>query len=191
MKRLPIVIMMVVAGSFLAFKTMGTGTRNTSVNPPSKYEQILKLVGSMLSEAHFSPQDINDAFSKKVFIKFMADLDPDKNMYLQSDMNALKKFETKIDDEIKGSPVEFFLEAGKIFNKRMEEVSVIYNSILAQPFEFNTDEEVTLDPDKLTYTTTDAERRDRWRKKLKYMTLERYVDLLDTRKRIRVKKGLL
>lgn len=191
MKRLPIVIMMVVAGSFLAFKTMGTGTRNTSVNPPSKYEQILKLVGSMLSEAHFSPQDINDAFSKKVFIKFMADLDPDKNMYLQSDMNALKKFETKIDDEIKGSPVEFFLEAGKIFNKRMEEVSVIYNSILAQPFEFNMDEEVTLDPDKLTYTTTDAERRDRWRKKLKYMTLERYVDLLDTREKNKGKEGFV
>lgn len=191
MKRLPIVIMMVVAGSFLAFMTMGTGTRNTSVNPPSKYEQILKLVGSMLSEAHFSPQDINDAFSKKVFIKFMADLDPDKNMYLQSDMNALKKFETKIDDEIKGSPVEFFLEAGKIFNKRMEEVSVIYNSILAQPFEFNTDEEVTLDPDKLTYTTTDAERRDRWRKKLKYMTLERYVDLLDTREKNKGKEGFV
>lgn len=191
MKRLPIVIMMVVAGSFLAFKTMGTGTRNTSVNPPSKYEQILKLVGSMLSEAHFSPQDINDAFSKKVFIKFMADLDPDKNMYLQSDMNALKKFETKIDDEIKGSQVEFFLEAGKIFNKRMEEVSVIYNSILAQPFEFNTDEEVTLDPDKLTYTTTDAERRDRWRKKLKYMTLERYVDLLDTREKNKGKEGFV
>lgn len=191
MKRLPIVIMMVVAASFLAFKTMGTGTRNTSSNPPSKYEQILKLVGAMLAEAHFSPQDINDAFSKKIFKKFIADLDPDKNMYLQSDMNALKKFETRIDDEIKGSPVEFFLEAGKIFNKRMEEVSVIYNSVLAQPFEFNTDEEVTLDPDKLAYTTTDAERKDRWRKKLKYMTLERYVDLLDTREKNKGKEGFV
>ena len=92
MKRLPIVIMMVVAGSFLAFKTMGTGTR-TSTNPPSKYEQILKLVGEMLSQAHYSPQNLNDAFSKKIFKKFIADLDPDKNMYLQSDMSALTKFE--------------------------------------------------------------------------------------------------
>ena len=67
MKRLPIVILMVVAGSFLAFQTMGTGTKN----PPSKYEQILKLVGEMLSQAHYSPQNINDAFSKKVFKKFI------------------------------------------------------------------------------------------------------------------------
>ena len=67
MKRLPIVIMMVVAGSFLAFKTMGTGTRQFTTNPPSKYEQILKLGWlKCFRQAHYSPQDINDAFSKKV-----------------------------------------------------------------------------------------------------------------------------
>lgn len=190
MKRLPIVIMMVVAGSFLAFKTMGTGTR-TSTNPPSKYEQILKLVGEMLSQAHYSPQNLNDAFSKKIFKKFIADLDPDKNMYLQSDMSALTKFETKIDEEIKGAPVEFFLEAGKVFNKRMEESSVICNEFLAKPFDFTADEEVILDADKLNYATTDAERKDRWRKKLKFMTLERYADLQDIREKNKGKEGFV
>ena len=145
----------------------------------------------MLSQAHYSPQDINDDFSKKVFKKFIADLDPDKNMYLQSDMDALNKYETKIDNEIKGSPVEFFLSAGKIFNKRMEESAVMYNDLLAKPFDFTTDEDVTLDADKLNYTTTDAERKDRWRKKLKFMTLERYVDLLDIREKNKGKEGFV
>jgi carboxyl-terminal processing protease len=184
MKRLPIVILMVVAGSFLAFKTMGTGTNSTtSKNPPSKYEQILKLVGEMLSQAHYNPQSINDAFSQKVFKKFMGDLDPDKNMYLQSDITALKKFETKIDDEIKGAPVEFFLAAGKTFNTRMEEVAIIYNEMLAKPFDFTVDEDVILDNEKLDYPSSEAERKDRWRKKLKFMTLERYVDLVDVREK--------
>ena len=190
MKRLPIVIMMVVAGSFLAFRTMGTGTR-TSSNPPSKYEKILKLVGEMLSQAHYSPQDFNDAFSKKVYRKFMADLDPEKNMYLQSDIKLLNKFETKIDEELKGAPVEFFLEAGKVFNKRMEESSVLYNEILAKPFDFTTEEEVILDADKLDYASTDAERNDRWRKKMKFMTLERYVDLQDVREKNKGKEGFV
>ncbi len=54
----------------------------------------------------------------------MNDLDPEKNIFLQSDIDLLqKKYETKIDDEIKGAPVEFFLAAGKIFNTRMEEAS--------------------------------------------------------------------
>ena len=117
MKRLPFILMMIMAGLFLAFQTMGTGTKT----PPGKYEEILKLVGQMLSQAHYSPQDINDDFSKKIFKKYIGDLDPEKNMFLQSDMNSLKKrYEDNIDNEIKGSPAEFFLAAGKLFNTRME-----------------------------------------------------------------------
>ena len=190
MKRLPIVIMMLVAGSFFAFKTMGTGTKNPST-PPTKYEQILKLVGEMLSQAHYSPQDINDAFSKKIFKKFMGDLDPEKNMYLKSDITSLKKFETKVDEEIKGAPVEFFLAAGKTFTTRMEEAAKIYTEYLAKPFDFTASEEVVLDPEKLDYPATEAERKDRWRKKIKFMTLERYVDLLDVREKNKGKEGFV
>jgi carboxyl-terminal processing protease len=190
MKRLPIVIMMLVAGSFLAFKTMGTGTKNPST-PPTKYEQILKLVGQMLSEAHYSPQDINDAFSQKIFKKFIGDLDPEKNMYLKSDLAALKKFETKIDEEIKGAPVEFFLAAGKSFNTRMEESAAICAEYLARPFDFTVNEEVLLDADKLEYPVTEAERKDRWRKKVKFMTLERYADLQDVREKNKGKEGFV
>jgi carboxyl-terminal processing protease len=191
MKRLPIVILMVMAGSFLAFKTMGNGARSTSANPPTKYEKILKLVGEMLSQAHYSPQQLNDAFSKKVFNKFLTDLDQEKNFYLQSDINALKKYETTIDEEIKGAPVEFFLAAGKIFNTRMEEASKMYTEILSMPFDFTINEDVVLDGDKLNYTATDAERKDRWRKKMKFMTLERYIDLLDTREKNKGKEGFV
>jgi carboxyl-terminal processing protease len=187
MKRLPIVIMMVVAGSFLAFQTTGTGTKT----PPGKYEQILKLIGEMLSQAHYSPQHINDAFSKKIYNKFIGDLDPEKNIYLQSDIDALKKYETKIDEEIKGAPVEFFLATGKTFNTRMEEASAMYLDILAKPFDFTLNEEVILDGDKLNHPVTDAEKKDRWRKKLKYMTLERYTDLLDTREKNKGKEGFV
>ena len=194
MKRLPIVILMVVTGSFLAFKTMGNGARNPAsggTNPPSKYEKILKLVGEMLSQAHYSPQQLNDAFSKKVFNKFLTDLDQEKNFYLQSDMNTLKKYEATIDDEIKGAPVEFFLAAGNTFKTRMEEASKMYTEILSKPFDFTIDEEVVLDGDKLNYPATDAERKDRWRKKMKFMTLERYIDLLDTREKNKGKEAFV
>ena len=180
MKRLPFILMMIMAGLFLAFQTMGTGTKT----PPGKYEEILKLVGQMLSQAHYSPQDINDDFSKKIFKKYIGDLDPEKNMFLQSDMNSLKKkYEDNIDNEIKGSPAEFFLAAGKLFNTRMEEASAICNEMLAKPFDFTVDEEVILDGDKLDFPANSAEMKERWRKKIKYLVLERYADLLDTREK--------
>lgn len=189
MKRLPLLILMLVAASFLAFNTMGTGRHNS--NPPTKYENILRLVGKMLTEAHYSPQAINDAFSKKVFKKYMNDLDGEKNILLQSDIDALKKYETKIDDEIKGAPVEFFLAAGKRFNTRMEEAALLYKEILSAPFDFSVDEQVELDGSKLNPATGEAERKERWRKKLKYLTLDRYVDLLDTREKNKGKEGFV
>jgi len=188
MKRLPIVILMIVAGSFLAFQTMGTHTKN----PPSKYEQILKLVGDVLTQGHYSPQDINDDFSKKIFSKFMNDLDPEKNIYLQEDLDLLKKkYETRIDEEIKGAPVEFFLAAGKTFNTRMEAAAAICTELLSRPFDFTIDEEVLLDGEKLKYAANSAEIKERWRKKLKYMTLERYSDLLDVREKNKGKEDFV
>lgn len=191
MKRLPIVVMFALTGTFFAFRSVGN-VPDINPNPPGKYEQILKLVGEMMTQAHYSPQGIDDAFSKKVFKKFMGDLDPEKNMYLRADMEQLrKKYDARIDDELKGANVEFFLAAGKVFNQRMEEISVLYQGILAKPFDFKTDEEVVLDGDKLEYPTTDAERRERWRKKLKYLTLERYVELLDTREKNKGKENFV
>ena len=115
MKRLPIVVMFALTGSILAFRSIENITVNN--NPPGKYEKIMKLVGEMMSQAHFSPQDINDAFSKKVFTKFISDLDPEKNMFLKADMDALKKkYESKVDDELKGTDVDVPFGVGKIFN---------------------------------------------------------------------------
>jgi carboxyl-terminal processing protease len=53
MKRLPIVIMMVIAGIFLAFQTLGTGTKT----PPGKYEEILRLVGGNADASSFQPTE--------------------------------------------------------------------------------------------------------------------------------------
>jgi carboxyl-terminal processing protease len=181
---------MVVAASFLAFKTMGKATKSASV-PPSKYEQILKLVNEMLTQGHFNPQDVNDEFSKKVFKKFISELDPEKNIFTEADLTSLKKYETKIDEELKGAKAEFFLQAGALFNKRMEEASAIYKDLLSRPFEFTANEEVQLDEDKLGFTINAAELKDRWRKKIKFAVLERYADQLEQREKNKGKEGFV
>jgi carboxyl-terminal processing protease len=188
MKRLPILVVMLIAGIFLAFKTMGT-THNSI--PPSKYEKILQIVGEILTQGHYSPKDINDDFSKKVYNKYFEELDPDKNIFMQSDMVALDKYSTKLDDEIKGAPVQFFLEAGKLFNKRAEEAAAIYKDVLSKPFDFSANESIVTDPKKTTFAASPAERREEWRKRLKYLTLQRFVDLQEARQSNKGKEGFV
>lgn len=187
MKRLPIILVLLVASVFLAFETLG----KTTGNPPTKYEKILRTVAEMLTEAHYSPKDINDEFSKQVFKKYLEELDGNKNIFLQSDIQALKKYETRVDDELKGAPVEFFIAAGNQFNKRMEEASSIYKEILAKPFDFSVNETVVMDPDKLDFATTEAGRKEMWRKRLKYMVLDRYVESLDIREKNKGKENFV
>lgn len=177
MKRLPVVIAMIIAGVFLAFNTMG----KSNTPPPTKYEKILQTVGEYLKQGHFSPKDINDDFSKKVYNRYFEDLDPDKDIFMQEDLTALNQYSTKIDDEIKGAPVQFFFEVGKIFNKRVGEASQIYKEVLSKPFDFTVNEAVVTDPKKINFPSSEAERKEIWRKHLKYMTLQRYTDLLDAR----------
>jgi carboxyl-terminal processing protease len=188
MKRLPLLIVMLIACVFLAFNSMG---KSNKTNPPSKYERILQIVGEILKQGHFSPKDINDDFSKKVFVKYFEGLDEDKDMFLQEDLNSLNKYSTRIDDEIKGAPVQFFLEAGKIFNKRAEEAAQIYKDVLTKPFDFTIPETVVTDPKKVNFPASDAERRDLWRKHLKYLVLQRYVDLQDARESNKGKEGFV
>ncbi|HEY9362392.1 MAG TPA: carboxy terminal-processing peptidase [Chitinophagaceae bacterium] len=183
MKRLPIVVLIVMAGIFLAFQSLGNGT------PPSKYERILKNVAEMLTQGHYSPQVLNDEFSKKVFTKYIDELDADKNIFLKKDIESLQRYDTKIDDELKGAPVQFFLAAAEVFNKRMEEASKMYNDILKQPFDFSVDEKVNLNADKIDFAKDDAARKEMWRKRLKYMTLDRYAESLDIREKNKGKAG--
>lgn len=172
-------LMMLAGGIFVAFQTLGT----EKTPPPSKYERILQSVGEILVQGHFSPKDINDDFSKRVFNKYFEELDPEKNIFLQEDIESLRKYEKRIDDEVKGAPVQFFLEASKLFDKRVEEAAKIYKEILSEPFDFTKDETYVTDKKKISFAKTDGQRKEYWRKRLKYLALDRYVELQDTREK--------
>jgi carboxyl-terminal processing protease len=169
--------MLLVAAVFFA------GSVKKEIDPPGKYEKILHNVTDMLKEAHYSPKLIDDSFSKKIFNKYFEVLDPNKNIFLKEDIESLRKFESRIDDEMKGADVEFFKAAGLVFNKRMEEVALISKDILSKPFDYSIDETFIGDPDKLKFPASEAARKESWRKSLKYQSLDRYVDMIETREK--------
>jgi carboxyl-terminal processing protease len=188
-RNLPVVILLLGAGLFLAFNSLGIG----GGNPPTKYEKILHNVGEMLKEIHYSPKKIDDDFSKHIFQKFLTDryVDENKNILLQSDIQQLKKYETKLDDEILGGPVQFVPALSEIVKKRVLETEQLYKDFLSKPFEFTKDESVNFNPDQYDFPKNEAERKEAWRKRLKYMVLERYSDLLDAREKNKGQKDFV
>jgi len=179
-KFIPVVLVLTAGSLFLAFQTQG---RSENDNPKSKYTKVLRNVGLLLEQGHYSPKKIDDNFSKLVLKRFIDDLDNDKNIFLQSDFDDFRKYESKIDDEIHGAELMSFFSINEVYIKRLNETAVLYRDILAKPFEFSKDENVVLDQDKLSNPKTEAERKDIWRKRLKYLTLTKYSDMQDDREK--------
>ena len=185
-RTLPVLILFLGAGLIVAFRTFGWGG-----NPPTKYDKILHNVGDMLKEIHYSPKKFDDAFSKTLFKKFLTDkfIDENKNILLQSDIQALKKYETKLDDEIDGATVAFVPAVCEVVKKRLPEVEAVYKELLSKPFEFTKDESVNLNPDQYDFPKNEAERKEYWRKRLKYMVLDRYYDMVENREKNKNTEG--
>ncbi len=179
-KFLPVLLILICGGLFLGYGVMGRGDRKDD-NPKTKYERILRNVGIVLEQGHYSPKKIDDEFSQKVFKKYIDDLDPDKYIFYQKDVDDFKKYDTKIDDEIHGAPLESFFAISNNYLSRVDEVSNFYKEIFSKPFDFTNDESLQLDGDKRNFPTTESERLDYGRKRLKYLVLGRFVDLQDER----------
>lgn len=172
-KMLVIVLLFAGAGLFLAFQP-----KSNEDNPKAKNERILRNVGLLLEQGHYSPRKIDDDFSKDVLKVFLKNLDGDKSLFLQSDIDNFKKYESVIDDEIHGTKsLESFYAITDVYAKRLKQASESLNDQLATPFDFTKDESINIDGDKIDYTKSEAELKDFWRKRLKYIALTKYVDM--------------
>ena len=177
---LPIILVLTGASLFVAFQSQG---KNEDDNPKSKYAKVLHNVGALLEQGHYSPKKIDDNFSRTVWKKFIEQLDDDKNLFVQADIDKFKKYENRIDDEIHGAELESFYTINEVYLKRLEEASLLFKDILAKPFDFNKEEKIILDPEKLNFPGNETERKDAWRKRLKYLALNRFIDLQTEREK--------
>jgi carboxyl-terminal processing protease len=188
-KFIPIALAILATGVFVAFKTKGNS--DNADNPKMHYSKILKNVGILLEEGHYSPRKIDDDFSKIVLKRFVEDLDDEKNIFFQSDISAFKKYETKIDDEIHGSELNSFFDVNTIYIKRLAEVSTLYTEFLDKPFNFTVNETIQLDAEKNTFPKNAVERKDMWRKRIKFLVLSKYTELLEDRVKDKEKKDFV
>lgn len=143
----------------------------------SKKDQvIMNLIYSVLNQSHFSPPEINDDFSEKVYDHFMENLDFSKRFLLKEDMAALNQYRHKVDDEIKTSDFEFFDASYSLYSKRFSQSKQYFEEVLSEPFDFTVKESFQTDVEKLRYAKTKEELKDRWRMYLKYRVLSRIED---------------
>src|SRR4051812_45319570 len=152
-----------------------------------KEEAIDQMLMQSLKNVHYSPMEMNDAFSEKVFKVYLERLDYSKKFLLQSDVDELKKFNHSIDEDINNGTFAFFDRSYDLVNSRIDEAQVYYKDILSTPFDFSKDEDLQLDAEKLNFSKSKDDLKEAWRKSLKYQVLAKVYDAMDTQDKAKEK----
>lgn len=143
-------------------------------NDGEKDKMLIQMLRQAFVMAHYSPKVINDGFSEKAFDLFIERLDFQKRFFYQSDVEKLsRKYRKNIDDEMKLSTYKFFDEAYKLITERTNESTDCFEEVLSKPFKFKKNEKLELDYEKRNYPKDLKEKKELWRKLLKFNALRR------------------
>jgi carboxyl-terminal processing protease len=147
--------------------------------PEQKESILIKTLINSLAQTHYTAMDINDDFSKKVYKVYLDRLDNGKRFLLQTDVDALKGYELKIDNQASEGSFEFFNKSVLAFDAGVKRAQANFNKYIDEPINWNLDETLELDGDKKTFAKTEAELEDYWRRLLKYEIESKVSSKLD------------
>ncbi len=146
--------------------------------------QIVRLVAAHLEQYHYSKKRINDEISERAYDLFLRELDPLKQYFLQSDIDALATKRLSFDDFVKQrrGNMDFAIAAFKVFLRRVDErVEMAHNHIDGE-HDFTIDEQLPIEREIMSYPASDAEADDRMRRQIKFSLLVLESDRLRAEK---------
>ena len=152
---------------------------SSNFDQTNKDKLLLQLISYVLDQGHFVEKEINDDFSSKVFNEYLNIIDPYKRYFYKSDIEEFKKYEDQLDDKFINAEIDFFDLTYNRGQKRFNESKLIYEEILDNPFDYQIDENFNVDFESLDYVKNKSEMKDRWRKQLKFSSIEIYDNLLE------------
>lgn len=152
-------------------------------NDKDKEELLMRLVMQCLSHSHYTDLDVNDSFSEKIYELYLDRLDYNHRFFLREDVDKLEKYRDKIDDQIRTGRDDFFDLSVDLYEKRIKEAKNYYEDLLSRPFDFDVDEEIETDAEKLPYAANKDELKERWRKSLKYQVMTRVLSEMDSQEK--------
>ena len=130
-----------------------------------------------IQKKHYQPKAINDSFSVAVFDRYLHTLDPNGYIFLKEDVKLLEKYRLQVDEQLQASDPAFFEAAYAIYRRRTAEAEADYRQLMAGPFRFDKKEQVKHIRKNDPFPASAKDRKELWRKLLKYYVIRNYMEL--------------
>ncbi|WP_018896646.1 carboxy terminal-processing peptidase [Rhizobium sp. 2MFCol3.1] len=135
--------------------------------PQKQQEQAAQLSAQFLTRYSYRPVALDDNLSVKIMDRFIKSLDPDRMIFLQSDINTFMADSTKIDDAIKTEDLKLPFSIFNLYEQRIVDRMTYARDLLKKGFDFTAQEDYALVRDDKPWPQSEAESNDLWRKRVK------------------------
>ncbi len=144
-------------------------TRGPAEPVAGKQDQlVVRLVCDYLQRAHLNRPEIGEELSKHLFKRFLKDLDPTKGYFLKSDVEELRQHETGLGAALRKGDMSFAYQVYQRFVQRVAERLKLIEELVNAPQDYTAKESLNTDFDAKDYPQSDADLRERWRKRIKF-----------------------
>ena len=171
MRKKIFVPLILIALVFVAWTRFNAPANHSFSNTASKDKLLMELITYFMQRGHFSPKIINNDLSEKLHTTFLEALDGQKRYFLKKDIIQFERYKYALDDEFRSLNTDFFDLVYARYLERKAEAELFYSELLEKPFDYSKNEEIDLNYEEQDYPLTLRQRTEKWRKQLKFSTL--------------------
>jgi carboxyl-terminal processing protease len=159
----------------LFFQTACAGNADSTpvklLKPEPQHGTIFQTVTQAVSSYHFSKPQINDAFSAKAFDNYLNNIDPTRQYFLQSDIDAFEKYRYTIDDAVFSGDVSLAFEVFNVYRKRLYDRIDYALVLLKNDFDYTENDSFEVQREKAPWCKDFSELDLLWKRKIKFECL--------------------
>ena len=132
-----------------------------------QHSKVAKRVSDLFSRSHYKFIPLNDALSEKVFDRFIDQLDYNKSIFSQSDIDALKIYKDVFDDNLKSGNLKPVYTIYQLNLTRRYERYNYALSLLDKEMKFDDNETYQFDRSEAKWAADTNELNKIWHEKVK------------------------
>ncbi len=160
-------------GLLLAAVTLGAQARIVEgppepLAPTAEQRQATRIILQLMRLHHYKRVDLDDALSREILDRYLEALDPNHNIFLQSDIEAFQRWRDRLDDDLRKDRLEAPFEIFQRFLTRLGERIAYTESLLEEGrLDFQREEYYRYDRSEAAWPANRKEADEIWRKRVK------------------------
>ncbi|UHS58516.1 carboxy terminal-processing peptidase [Agrobacterium vaccinii] len=138
-----------------------------TLEPSQIQAQAANLSAQFLGRYAYKTVPLDDVLSGHIMTKFIKSLDPDRMLFMQSDIDRFMADSTKIDDAILNENLEIPFSIFNSYTRRVVDRMTFARSELKQDFDFTVREDYPISRDDAPWAQSEKQSDELWRKRVK------------------------